>query len=51
MQELLVILSVFMALIFLIRMIYRTHYATPDKCQGCAVHKLYEAKKAGTQAK
>ena len=46
MQELLVILSILAAVGYLVWFIYKNYFTKQSKCDGCAVHKLYEAKVA-----
>ncbi|HEY8403653.1 MAG TPA: hypothetical protein VIK71_03495 [Flavobacteriales bacterium] len=44
MQELLVILSLLAAVGYLSWFIYKNYFSKQSKCDGCAVHKLYEAR-------
>ncbi len=44
MQEILVFISVLVAVGYLGWFIYKNYFSKKSKCDGCAVHKLYEAK-------
>jgi predicted negative regulator of RcsB-dependent stress response len=44
MQEFLVILSILAAVGYLGWFIYKHYFSKQSKCDGCAVHKLYEAR-------
>ncbi len=44
MQEVLVVISILAALVFLVRFCYREYFVKKDKCDGCAVNKLYRDK-------
>ncbi len=44
MQEILVILFVAAAAVFLVRFCVREYFVKKDKCTGCAVHKMLKEK-------